>query len=98
MAARGRARISGRGRCGRRRGLVAFEQERRNFNFFAADSCGFGLAARRGRTTLAAVFFPAGVGVGFVFITAIPCFALNSWPEKVTAGICRAQWEFSGRL
>jgi hypothetical protein len=46
----------------------------------------FGLAARRGRTTLAAVFFPAGVGVGFVFITAIPCFALNSWPEKSYGG------------
>jgi hypothetical protein len=65
---------------GRRRGLVAFEQERRNFNFFAADvsaagGCGFWFGgAARAHTRVGGVFFLAGAGVGFVFITAIPCF------------------------
>jgi len=64
---------------GRRRGLVTFEEQRRNCNLFAADGgaaddgrFGFGGAARAHHT--GGRLFLAGARVGFVFITAIPCF------------------------
>ena len=77
---------------GRRCGLVAFEQERRNFNFFAAGEAGrtvlvLGLAARRGRATLAAVFFLGWRGGWFCFHNRNSLFlAINSLPGKSYGG------------
>jgi hypothetical protein len=77
---------------GRRRGLVAFEQERRDFNFFAAGGCGFGFGGAAWAHNTGDRLFSGCHACWFRFHNRnSPFLALNSLPGETL------RREFAGR-
>jgi uncharacterized Fe-S cluster-containing radical SAM superfamily protein len=89
----GAERVFPAGAAGRRRcGLVAFKQERRDFNFFAADGCGLWFGGAAWAHNLGGRFLSGCHACWFCFHNRNSLFlALNALPGE------KLRREFAGR-